>query len=116
MESLIIRLNMIVVIVYVLLSFLKGSDYKEYLLTAVSIFLISSLLMLTIHYVFLKILLSAKVKVVKEDMYDRFVTRQRLKDMMDNRLEEIEKEEAEQGEDSEDLYSKLFKRKGIKND
>ena len=107
MESVIIRINLILSIIYVLTSFFSGGDYRSYLITAIILFSLLSISMLSINYFLVKTLLKAKVGIVKEDMVKRFIAREKLKKVIDEQ-EELKEELLKEREKLQ--YSRLYKR------
>ncbi|PID30770.1 MAG: hypothetical protein CR982_00800 [Candidatus Cloacimonadota bacterium] len=106
MESMIIRINLIVSIIYIIGSFLNGGDYRVYLINAIIIFSLSSIILLTINYFLIKTLLKAKIDIVREDMCKRFLAREQLKKVIEEQ-ERLKRELEEEKEKKQ--YERLFK-------
>lgn len=88
-----------------MVAYLNGGDYQVFLIKGIILFLSSSLLLVLLHYIVLKIFAEAKFKVVNEDFINNY---RRLKALREERINELRKKLLAEKEAKESKENKLM--------
>ena len=72
MESLIIRFSFVISILYTVISYFRGMYYQDYLKKSIIIFVVSSLSLIILQYLSLKLISKAKISVIEENLQKEY--------------------------------------------
>lgn len=103
MESLIIRFSFVISILYTVISYFRGMYYQDYLKKSIIIFVVSSLSLIILQYLSLKLISKAKISVIEENLQKEYEAIRKLREER-RKIEEAEiKERKEKIEKAEQL-------------
>ncbi len=89
MENILLRISFIISFIYLAYGYLNNQYLLDFVIKAIILFIVISLVFLLLNYLFLKFLCSAKIKLIEENMANRYYL---LEDIISQKKEEKEAE------------------------